>query len=574
MLILTPENGRQGETGAMRLVGGTLDTWLRQAILASAITTALSLSGCGRPSPAPDVSVVQEIDELLRLAPFGDATIDLVKSQIRVSTPSSTEAGLYVRLSADATKPVVVRFSYSGPEQTNLRLKRGEAYVYRSAVNDNYVLLGPGQASEALFYGAGPSEFIVDVTDISGCGEETVVCLEDGVIAFTPSFGRLENRLLLFPYQAVTLSSDNKEEAIQIAPSVAGAEYGVRLVAPQTSQARQLLQYQLANQDETVSVRSGTGADISYDDAERGWVLVSPDQDALLFSRSPSGFKLKDLSLSLCKQDDWRCKTHDDLKRLLPAEIEPGKFESALELLTWATQHSDYAISSSVDQTLDPGDLRSWQIYFKYYAPDLAGGFCGDTAVFFSRLLNDSGFESFTWNFGMLTDDLTHVTTIARFDGRFFILDPTFGGYFTKPDSDEPIEVFDLIEGKPFGFKSAPSADRDFIAAADDDARIARLIELGIVHACETKNAAGQIVCKRKRFGLDEYLRVSYSVLERNELGSSRDVIIKLMRAGLIGVGDMHDTAAMKAFAQGLVDRGIPVVDVDGNLSPQRLLQP
>ena len=216
--------------------------------------------------------------------------------------------------------------------------------------------------------------------------------------------------------------------------------------------------------------------------------------------------------------------------------------------------------------------LTPSQIYFQYYEPNAGGGFCGASAAFLARTLRSQGFDAFTLDFGLREDDLTHVTTIVALEGRFYLVDATFGAYFAKPGTDIPVDVLSVLDGAPYELRRFDMASRDFIFVKQDKKMMSRLRETGVVKDCKPADGGATYACKRPGFGLEAYLTSFDVQLRRNNFESNADTLIAMLRRGVLGIGDTQDSDAMRAFARGLDARGIELIDLPGGNSPRRLL--
>lgn len=537
------------------------------AVLAFFLT---ALSGCGKFIDAGPQSVAAQAAQQLEFSPFGDAAIAIDGERILVTSSAPGESGIEFRLIEGFKDTVFVRFNFSSEAPASLRLETPDGFRYASTETDRHFILGGTFSEAALIYAAGPFSMEIEFVDFGSCDDSGLVCLSNGALAYTPSSGNAAGKLLFGAMGNSHLEPTSKG-SLMLEAHEDGAEYGAMLtLAPEHSGQRYILEFEVPGNN-TATLRTTRNGQQRYFSAQRGWARLWDDAELVIYDRKAPSFRIRDLKLVPCTDDDWRCGSRADFQSVLPQRANESDFEYAVELLRWTTRNADYAISPSIEKDFQIESMAAWEVFFKYYQPNLAAGYCGGTAQFFARLLRENNYNAYTWNFGILQDDLTHVTTVLEMNSRFYILDPTFGGYFSQKESNSPIDVADLINGEPFGFIEVASPERDFIAASSDNQRITRLAELGVVHGCK-KAGAGRTVCKLKSFGIDEYLRVTYNLLEKNALGNSHQVIVQLMQAGTFGIGNMENTDSMKAFARLLVDNGIPMIDVEGGLSPLRLL--
>lgn len=538
---------------------------LKQVVLVALL--AASLAGCGLFRPDPDAEAAREIKRLLTVESFGAATFDLVENEIFVAASGEGEAGIFLRASDLAKEPIIVRFAYRDAAPLNLRLKQGEAYAYHAAAAESFILLGPGHASEALFYGAGPLEFGIEVEDISACGKDNHVCTDTGRIEQTFAGAGLKNRLLVRPYGNARLEHIGRQRAHVVRNGGQG-EFGLILtLAPGQTAENYVLDFE-ADTPEQIQLRVERGGQLRYHSATRAWARINGDTEILLFSGAVGEFEVRDLKLTDCDTGEWRCRTAEDFAELLPGDPEDTSLERLVSLTQWVTVRSDFALSPSVANDMQVTGLTPSQMYYKYYEPSIGAGYCGATAVFLARTLRSQGYEAFSFDFGLKDDNLTHVTTIVSAGSDFYLVDATFGGYFVHPGSDQMIDLFEVLDGAPFEFRTLNMDTRDFILDKADKARFSRMKYADVLRNCNPSKNHPIIVCERPGFGLDAYLSSFDAELKKNGLESSPETLIELMRRGVFNIGDAQDTDAMRRFARELDARGIPM-----DASPSRLLE-
>lgn len=538
---------------------------LKKIVLAALL--AASLAGCGLFKPDPDAEAAREVERLLAFEPFGAAAFEIDENEIVVTAAVEAEAGIFLRASEQAAEPVIVRFAYRDATPLNLRLKRGDAYDYFSAAAETFILLGTGHASEALFYGAGPLDFRIEVEDISACGKDNFVCFADGRIEQTFGGAGLKGRVLIDTYGGARLEDIGKSSA-QIVRNASQGEYGLTLTLAQDDEDRNYVLEFEVDKPEQVQLRVERGGQLRYHSATRGWARINADTEILLFSGGVSNFEVRNLKLNDCDKNEWRCKTAEDFAELLPGDAGDTSTGRLLALTEWVTANADFALSPSVANRLEITGLTPSQMYFRYYEPNAGAGYCGATAVFLARTLRLQGFQAFSFDFGLKDDNLTHVTTIVPMGPEFYLVDATFGGYYVHPGSDQLIDIFEIMDGAPFEFKTLNMGQRDFVLDKSDEARLSRMKYADALKNCYNSKDHPVIICERPGFGLDAYLSNFEAELKKNGLTSSPETLIELMRRGVFGIGDYEETDAMRRFARELDARGIPLA-----ASPRRLLE-
>lgn len=528
------------------------------AVILLAGGLAATLSACGLFRPDPDAEAAREIGQSLSFESFGGAAFEIVENEIIVTAESEGEAGIFLRASERASGPIIVRFAYHDAAPLNLRLKRGEAHEYFSAESESYFILGKGHASEALFYGAGSLDFRIEIESISACGKRNQVCAAGGKIEQTFGAPGLKGRLLIESYGNAHLEHVGKSSA-KVVRNVSNGEFGMSLLlASKGDTQNYVLEFDADNPDQ-VQLRVKRRGVYRYHSAGRSWARINADTEILFFSGELNKFTIRDFKLLDCDQDEWRCRTAEDFEELLPGDPGDTSISRLLAVTEWVTANSDFALSPSVANRMKITGLTPSQMYFRYYEPNAGAGFCGATAVFLARTLRLQGFEAFSFDFGLKDDNLTHVTTIVPMGADFYLVDATFGGYFVHPGSDQLIDIFEIMDGAPFEFKTLNMGQRDFVLDKSDEARLSRMKYTDILKNCRHSKDYPVVICERPGFGLDAYLSNFETELKKNGLTSSPETLIELMRRNVFGIGDYEETDAMRRFARELDARGIPL---------------
>jgi hypothetical protein len=105
-------------------------------------------AGCSRiPTRKPRANCSVSLSWRPLAAPRSQTTTN----HISVASSGEAEAGVTVRVAPDIRHPVIVRFAYRDAAPLNLRVNSGDKFEYLSASSESILLLGRGQASEALF---------------------------------------------------------------------------------------------------------------------------------------------------------------------------------------------------------------------------------------------------------------------------------------------------------------------------------------------------------------------------------------------------------------------------------------
>jgi len=275
--------------------------------------------------------------------------------------------------------------------------------------------------------------------------------------------------------------------------------------------------------------------------------------EVLAFALHPSSYALQPPSLTPCPA----CVTADELVQRIRAEI-PGLdqaqgLQKALLLLKWAAN----ATTWSMDQPLAPTEgMTAEDALFKVFDKHDSGVMCGGQAVFYADVLHDFGMDAFTMNFGMDKTDLTHVTVIVPFAGKYYLLDPTFAAYYSR--GGEPVPLGELLTAVDAGhvsdisFNELGVANRRFLASVFID---------GFCAGSPMTVAGAKSCSPREGKYFKTYLNGVAEAITAAKLPLDKTLLPRLLRRGVFSVGPSLQPAARAGFVAKLKQAGIPVND-------------
>ena len=297
-----------------------------------------------------------------------------------------------------------------------------------------------------------------------------------------------------------------------------------------------------------------------WDGSQSLMICEENEVELLIFSGEEFSFYLEFLGA----EESSDCVCDDDLKNFLMEAI-PGlsdslisdRLEAARLLLDWAANANDYGHSQIVKKSNQKVNAFSAaQIYYKLYAPDLGGTYCGGAAVFFDKVLKVFEFNSFTVDFGSLEHGLTHVTVVLGLKVKeqlnFYLFDPTFNLTLRQPDGLGHLPMKEFLFGRPEMVRvEARSLDRrDFYAPPNrpetPDFQIKKRYE-------------DYTVGHRPGYGIHEYFKSFQSTFDKGPFTADLAGISGLFRNRVYSVGAARDSSISDAFKNRLSGWGIPV---------------
>ena len=248
----------------------------------------------------------------------------------------------------------------------------------------------------------------------------------------------------------------------------------------------------------------------------------------------------------------WLLKTVPSLK----ANLATNRLAAARQLMNWAAQNADSAISASLETrttTRMTALSRPSDLYHDFFEQSVGGVYCGGFSIFLSNMLKLFGYEAFTLNFGELRDDLTHVNVIVAIpngsnDWNYYILDPTFNITFLEPGTSRMLTFQEMIQKINSGQAHQISVRQDSIAERD-------WLAFGTVSLpqyelkLQTQSAEQGIrVYSRASFTLSAWLLENRVALTRYGYSTGTTGYLQLLTNQIFSVGPTTNSAVRDRF--------------------------
>jgi len=292
------------------------------------------------------------------------------------------------------------------------------------------------------------------------------------------------------------------------------------------------------------------------------WIHGADSVELLIYADEAYSYRLDGVSIRECSE----CENDDDLRAEIFDQI-PGlekmlteqPLAAVRQLLDWAANRADHASGKSIhDQTKISG-LSASQIYYGVFKPNRGGVYCGGMSEFFNRILKLFGVDSFTWNFGDLRQDLTHVTVVVADhsgdDTRYFIFDPTFNLTLHDAASGELLDIEQLLvlirkgqwgQVRP---EVLPLEQRDFLVPKDRS-RLCREFR---------EEMEEWLVCGHPGYNVDVYLEQWNPRFQRAGYRTGLPGMLQLMANRSFSVGQGARPGTRDNFISLLERHGVPV---------------
>ena len=324
----------------------------------------------------------------------------------------------------------------------------------------------------------------------------------------------------------------------------------------------------------TVRLTLGTSGPTWFrapDGDKRLAVSASASIEVVVYGDAAYSYHLDALALDECAG----CLTDRQLATLILADVptlqialERDRTAAARALLNWTANIVDLGFGDSVEATTSREyEMGAAEAYQELWLGDRGGTACAGFADFFVKVLSLFGFEAFTLDFGDAATHVTHVTTIALIEERFYVLDPTFNGVYVDAPSGallplRPLLARSLSGAGDYEFRTGP-IKRDFIFPASQAENLTRRFSgIGyVLSGCQPQSSSGdreaREVCKRLPF--DERLNpVEWTEqMSRRHVTRNGDMILSLMRHHVFSFS-ATDQRIRQRFLEALTECAIP----------------
>ena len=248
------------------------------------------------------------------------------------------------------------------------------------------------------------------------------------------------------------ITNDSEGQLITVSTAPAGRYYVATGLDPAKTYTVTLEGERIGTAPFTLRLRRNSDTP-SYRPAPNGHFEVQvtgATRYELLFYSDTAGaqYRIRSLVMDECVT----CKTDTDLRNEilaqtpgLQAELDAGHtWDAAKLILGWAAPRIAYAGSQSA--LVDTSAISAAQAYYDVFQQRKGGVWCGGATDWFRKVLALFGIDSFRYDFGTASGDLTHVTTVLPFakgDGTtdYRVLDPTFNMDLTITTSGKAASV-------------------------------------------------------------------------------------------------------------------------------------
>lgn len=304
-----------------------------------------------------------------------------------------------------------------------------------------------------------------------------------------------------------------------------------------------------AKGDARIVVRSTVAGVRQYRDAvSSDFLRISDETDEVLIFTDDADYieidirEVRDCRVnwdSLCADENYMAE------EIGLAEASLSKKSELLKIVDWAA--NEVIWSSERPLSLEANELikkyTAAQMYSMVYEAEAGGGYCGASAVFLAKLLNEFGYSAFTINFGA-GSDLTHVTTLVYNpfgEGKFYMVDPTFNAVFIDPESGEWIAMEDILSGRveDIQLDFQPVENRRFMTTSDREY---------LVDCRPAKGRANTQICSRPGYSFNNYLASFGSAFEEAGLTADQAGYVRLLRHTYYSVGNQAGSDVRDQF--------------------------
>lgn len=219
----------------------------------------------------------------------------------------------------------------------------------------------------------------------------------------------------------------------------------------------------------------------------------------------------------------------------------PPSVHALVEFLQWATVTADYASDRATHDKFKISGMSAREIFEAYYANDVAGGYCGGTAIFTFQALVEAGFNAAAVGIGKTGSPITHVTNLVEIEGEIYLVDATFGAYLSD-EAGAPLALRKALGGRPYQMQTIPQAGRRFLVQSAPPS--------SLVDCVPTTDGMS---CDLPGFGWQSYLRDNREALEKAGYAADDTLLLEMLRAEINAFrGDPAIRAKVEAMLAGV----------------------
>lgn len=325
---------------------------------------------------------------------------------------------------------------------------------------------------------------------------------------------------------------------------------------------RALLRFSLSNTDKLAIRLDRAGEEPAWIAPKAENVILLQDEDdaeVTVYGQVGYRFEMSRPSVETCVEPfPMECLSPGDIRQIANLDLPDDLSRKVAMLTDWISNEADFSLTPSIAKKANEifPPLNAAQIVRGYYDQDTIAGFCGGTAVFAAKVLQEFGVDAFTVNFGIPGGDLTHVSVVWRDEsGRFYFADPTFNGTFLK--DGRPADIF--AELGDATFQGAPVTKREYLFRKGEADEVLDLFIPNPTADCEEPPTGGLLVCRRQNYTINDYFSMFDEMLSAHSLASGPEAFIFLFRQGVFSVGDGLRSETRSEFLSAVQSAGIPI---------------
>lgn len=311
--------------------------------------------------------------------------------------------------------------------------------------------------------------------------------------------------------------------------------------------------------DARVVVRTTVSGERAYRNAAAGdFMRITPTtEEVLIFTDEASTIDIVIDGLINCA-DDWDVLCADSTYLAdqigLRKQTSLAPEEELLKILDWTSNNLVWSTTRKF--TSEANELvknySAAQMHAAVFTPETSGGFCGASAVFLAKVLNELGYKALTINVGA-GPELTHVTTLIYDpfgDGNFYMMDPTFNSVLVDADSGAWVSMEQIISGNTENvrLRSQPLADR----------RVMTIDGASYLTDCRpAKGRSDAQICFRPDYSFKDYVESFGTAFRDAGLTADEQGYLNLLRYRYYSIGTQAGADLREKYMELLAANGI-----------------
>ncbi len=232
---------------------------------------------------------------------------------------------------------------------------------------------------------------------------------------------------------------------------------------------------------------------------------------------------------------------------------------AAQSILDWTANVIPIALSKPFHDKTDNLNRMAPEEIYNLFNLNLAAVYCGGSSLFLNKVLALFGINSFTLDFGDISNFLTHTTVVVtKHSGdhwKYYIFDPTFNFTFQNPNSGYFLTFSELMDIPPTNIKgkikiNQRSLHKRRFLALKEDAKLCHAVK---------ETTPDYLICSISDYTLKRYFDQVNPQYVKNGYSRNLSGFLQLLRKRIFTIGGLSKQNSRDRFMEILKTHKIPM---------------